>query len=140
MTIIKINRENVMKRLIFVILLTILCAAILYTCASPLAVGNNFGPTNTFKSRPITSSNLFLAVQVLSSSINIGFYTNSGFISNSMETITSSSGITGYYPIINFQNGAVSGTITFIDESELKITFQNHNPPYFKMWDVICSK
>lgn len=127
-----------MKRLIFLIL-TVLCATILYTCASPVAIGSNFGPTNTFKSRPIVSSNVCLAVQVSANDINIGFYTNTAFISNSMETIAGSNGITGYYPIINFQNGAVSGTITFIDESELKITFQNHNSPYFKMWDVICS-
>lgn len=128
-----------MNKLIFLILLTVLCATMLYTCASPIAVGSNFGPTNIFKSRPIVSSNVCLAVQVEANNINIGFYTNSAFMSNSMETIDASNGITGLYPIINFQNGAVSGTITFIDESELKITFQNHNSPYFKMWDVICS-
>lgn len=129
-----------MNKLIFLILLTVLCATMLYTCASPLAVEGSLGPQTNFKSRPIISSNVYLAVQVQNNSISIGFYTTNGFISNSMETITrDSNGITGLYPIINFQNGAVSGTITFIDESELKITFQNHNSPYFKMWDVICS-
>lgn len=128
-----------MNKLIFLIL-TVLCATILYTCTSPLAVENL--PQGVFKSRAIVGSNICLGVTVSNQNqaIKIGFMTNtnSGFISPEIIPRGTDT-ITGYYPIINFQNGAVSGTITFIDESELKITFQNHNSPYFKMWDVICS-
>lgn len=142
--------EFVMKRLIFFVF-TVLTSTILYTCVSPLAVDLPFSGSRSFFSKPIISSstaggnNTYLGVSVSARQIQIGFATgaNPPTIINQPETIDNSNGtnvISGVYPIINFQNGVMSGTITFIDEYELKITFQQHNFPYFKMWDVICSR
>lgn len=144
--------EFVMKRLIFFIFI-VLSSTILYTCASPLAVEGLPFNNATFYSKPIISSSsatTHLGVQVSARQIQIGFASGSitgGTITypasiTGAEPIDNSNGtniISGTYPIINFQNGVMSGTITFIDENELKITFQQHNSPYFKMWDVICS-
>lgn len=142
--------EFVMKRLIFFVF-TVLTSTILYTCVSPLAVDLPFSGSRSFFSKPIISSstaggnNTYLGVSVSARQIQIGFATgaNPPTTINQPETIDNSNGtnvISGVYPIINFQNGVMSGTITFIDEYELKITFQQHNFPYFKMWDVICSR
>lgn len=142
--------EFVMKRLIFFVF-TVLTSTILYTCVSPLAVEGLPFNNATFYSKPIISSggnNTYLGVQVSARQIQIGFATGTSTTPpnpnmNQPETINNSNGtniISGVYPIINFQNGVMSGTITFIDEYELKITFQQHNFPYFKMWDVICTR
>lgn len=146
--------EFVMKRLIFFVF-TVLTSTILYTCVSPLAVDLPNGIAgNSYYSKPIMRDNnsvISLGVEVSSAArINIGFADGTinapgGNISYTMtnpEQIDSNGTniISGVYPIINFQNGVMSGTITFIDETELKITFQQHNFPYFKMWDVICTR
>lgn len=143
--------EFVMKRLIFFVF-TVLTSTILYTCVSPLAVDLPFSGSRSFFSKPIISSgtaggdNTYLGVSVSARQIQIGFATGTSTTTptmSSQETIDNSNGtniISGVYPIINFQNGVMSGTITFIDDYELKITFQQHNFPYFKMWDVICSR
>lgn len=144
--------EFVMKRLIFFVF-TVLTSTILYTCVSPLAVDLPFSGSRSFFSKPIISSstasgnNTYLGVSVSARQIQIGFATGTSTtppttLTPDPETINSSGTniISGVYPIINFQNGVMSGTITFIDEYELKITFQQHNFPYFKMWDVICSR
>lgn len=144
--------EFVMKRLIFFVF-TVLTSTILYTCVSPLAVDIPSLARHGFVSKSIISSgtaggdNTYLGVQVSQSQIRIGFATGTGatppttYTFNNPETIDSrgTNIISGVYPIVNFQNGVMSGTITFIDENELKITFQQHNSPYFKMWDVICT-
>ena len=138
-----------MKRLIFFIF-TIICATILYTC-SPLAAEGltAAGVTGTtYYSGTITgNTETILGVNVQSETeITIGLYTNTNSSNQSIggtsETISSvgTNSISGTYPNISFYNGAVSGTIRFIDETQLKITFQQHISPYFKMWDVICSK
>lgn len=143
-----------MKRLIFFVL-TIICGITLYTCRSPLAVQNLAESSSTGKAyyssiAVITGSSqsTFLGVNVDSAeSITIGFVTaadrttamNIGVTAG--DTISSSATtntISGTYPNISFQNGVLSGTITFLDDTQLKITFQQNNSPYFKMQDVIC--
>ena len=141
-----------MNRLIF-FALTIICGIIVYTCASPLAVqglaeSSATGKTYYSSVAVITGSSqsTFLGVNVASAeSITIGFVTaqnrNSAAASAvSGDTIasTGTNTISGTYPNISFQNGVLSGTITFLDDTQLKITFQQNNSPYFKMQDVIC--
>lgn len=141
-----------MNRLIF-FALTIICGIIVYTCASPLAVqglaeSSATGKTYYSSVAVITGSSqsTFLGVNVASAeSITIGFVTaqnrNSAATSAvSGDTIASAgtNTISGTYPNISFQNGVLSGTITFLDDTQLKITFQQNNSPYFKMQDVIC--
>ena len=141
-----------MNRLIF-FALTIICGIIVYTCASPLAVqglaeSSATGKTYYSSVAVITGSSqsTFLGVNVASAeSITIGFVTaqnrNSAAASTvSGDTIASAgtNTISGTYPNISFQNGVLSGTITFLDDTQLKITFQQNNSPYFKMQDVIC--
>ena len=141
-----------MNRLIF-FALTIICGIIVYTCASPLAVqglaeSSATGKTYYSSVAVITGSSqsTFLGVNVASAeSITIGFVTaqnrNSAAASPvSGDTIASAgtNTISGTYPNISFQNGVLSGTITFLDDTQLKITFQQNNSPYFKMQDVIC--
>ena len=142
-----------MKRLIFFVL-TIICGITLYTCRSPLAVQNlaessSIGKAYYSSIAVITGSSqsTFLGVNVdTAESITIGFVTaadrttamatviTGDTISSSATTNT----ISGTYPNISFQNGVLSGTITFLDDTQLKITFQQNNSPYFKMQDVIC--
>ena len=140
-----------MNRLIF-FALTIICGIIVYTCASPLAVqglteSSSTGKTYYSSVAVITGSSqsTFLGVNVASAeSITIGFVTaqNRNSIAGSVlgDTIESAgtNTISGTYPNISFQNGVLSGTITFLDDTQLKITFQQNNSPYFKMQDVIC--
>ena len=133
--------------------LTIICGIIVYTCASPVAVqglaeSSATGKTYYSSVAVITGSSqsTFLGVNVASAeSITIGFVTaqnrNSAAASAvSGDTIASggTNTISGTYPNISFQNGVLSGTITFLDDTQLKITFQQNNSPYFKMQDVIC--
>ena len=141
-----------MNRLIFFVL-TIICGIIVYTCASPVAVqglAESSATGKTYYSSVAviagSSQSTFLGVNVASAeSITIGFVTaqnrNSAAASAvSGDTIASggTNTISGTYPNISFQNGVLSGTITFLDDTQLKITFQQNNSPYFKMQDVIC--
>lgn len=141
-----------MNRLIF-FALTIICGIIVYTCASPLAVqglaeSSATGKTYYSSVAVITGSSqsTFLGVNVASAeSITIGFVTaqnrnSAAALAVSGDTIASAgtNTISGTYPNISFQNGVLSGTITFLDDTQLKITFQQNNSPYFKMQDVIC--
>lgn len=141
-----------MNRLIF-FALTIICGIIVYTCASPLAVqglaeSSATGKTYYSSVAVITGSSqsTFLGVNVTSAeSITIGFVTaqnrnSAAALAVSGDTIASAgtNTISGTYPNISFQNGVLSGTITFLDDTQLKITFQQNNSPYFKMQDVIC--
>ena len=142
---------KIIKRLTISILFISIIGIILYTCSSPVAV-QGLTVNDTFTSEAIISSSsgdkTFLGVTVSSTSITLSFKsgTNAANTTNELgkkEVISAPDGtntISGVYPIVNFQDGAFSGTITFIDESQLKITFQQNNYPYFKMKDVTCKK
>lgn len=143
---------KIIKRLTISILFISIIGIILYTCSSPVAVQGLTVNNDTFNSEAIISSSsgdkTFLGVTVSSTSITLSFKS----VSNAANATTNELGeevisapdgtntISGVYPIVNFQDGAFSGTITFIDESQLKITFQQNNYPYFKMRDVTCKK
>ncbi len=142
---------KIIKRLTISILFISIIGIILYTCSSPVAVQGLTVNNDTFNSEAIISSSsgdkTFLGVTVSSTSITLSFksVTNAATTTNELgkEVISAPDGtntISGVYPIVNFQDGAFSGTITFIDESQLKITFQQNNYPYFKMRDVTCKK
>ena len=142
---------KIIKRLTISILFISIIGIILYTCSSPVAVQGLTVNNDTFNSEAIISSSsgdkTFLGVTVSSTSITLFFksVTNAANTTNELgkEVISAPDGtntISGVYPIVNFQDGAFSGTITFIDESQLKITFQQNNYPYFKMRDVTCKK
>ena len=140
-----------MKRLIFLIF-TVICGIILYTCASPLMVDGL--PSDTYySSKPIimgSTDDIFLGVQVSSSTIQIGLTVYDGATStygtlDSAETVNindveNGNAISGTYPNISFQNGVISGTIRFISDEQIKISFQQRIYPYTKMWDVVCEK
>ena len=143
---------KIIKRLTISILFISIIGIILYTCSSPVAV-QGLTVNDTFNSEAIISSSsgdkTFLGVTVSSTNITLSFKsvtnTNKSVTTNELgkEVISAPDGtntISGVYPIVNFQDGAFSGTITFIDESQLKITFQQNNYPYFKMRDVTCKK
>ena len=142
---------KIIKKLTISILFISIIGIILYTCSSPVAV-QGLTVNDTFTSEAIISPSggekkTFLGVKVSSTSITLSFKigTNAANATNELgkEEISAPDGtntISGVYPIVNFQNGAFSGTITFIDESQLKITFQQNNYPYFKMRDVTCKK
>lgn len=136
---------KIIKKLTISILFISIIGIILYTCSSPVAV-QGLTVNDTFTSEAIISSSsgckTFLGVTVSSTNITLSFTANT---TNELgkEVISAPDGtntISGVYPIVNFQDGAFSGTITFIDESQLKITFQQNNYPYFKMKDVTCKK
>ena len=144
--------EFFMNRLIL-FALTIICGVILYTCVSPVAAQGLTESQSTGKTYYSSvaviagsSSSTFLGVNVASAeSITIGFVTVASKAALANQTLTgdtiNSTGtnkISGTYPNISFQDGVLSGTITFLDDSQLKITFQQNNSPYFKMRDVIC--
>lgn len=144
--------EFFMNRLIL-FALTIICSVILYTCVSPVAAQGLTESQSTGKTYYSSvaviagsSSSTFLGVNVASAeSITIGFVTVASKAALANQTLTgdtiNSTGtnkISGTYPNISFQDGVLSGTITFLDDSQLKITFQQNNSPYFKMRDVIC--
>lgn len=133
--------------------LTIICGVILYTCVSPVAAQGLTESQSTGKTYYSSvaviagsSSSTFLGVNVASAeSITIGFVTVASKAALANQTLTgdtiNSTGtnkISGTYPNISFQDGVLSGTITFLDDSQLKITFQQNNSPYFKMQNVIC--
>ena len=137
-----------MKRLIFFIF-TIICSMISYTCVSPLAVEDlpNSAISTFYSSKPVMSSggnSTYLGVTVNRTAITIGFVGNAtppnvgttGDQINSAGTNT----ISGTYPNISFQDGVMSGTIRFMNDDQLKITFQQRIYPYLKMWDVVCEK
>lgn len=140
---------KIIKKLTISILFISIIGIILYTCSSPVAV-QGLTVNDTFNSEAIISSSsgdkTFLGVIVSSTSITLSFksVTNAANTNElGKEVISAPDGtntISGVYPIVNFQDGAFSGTITFIDESQLKITFQQNNYPYFKMRDVTCKK
>ena len=139
---------KIIKRLNIFILFISIIGIILYTCSSPVAV-QGLTVNDTFNSEAIISSSsgdkTFLGVTVSSTSITLSFKSVTTNATNELgkEVISAPDGtntISGVYPIVNFQDGAFSGTITFIDESQLKITFQQNNYPYFKMRDVTCKK
>lgn len=139
---------KIIKRLNISILFISIIGIILYTCSSPVAV-QGLTVNDTFNSEAIISSSsgdkTFLGVTVSSTSITLSFKSVTNNVTNELgkEVISAPAGtntISGVYPIVNFQDGAFSGTITFIDESQLKITFQQNNYPYFKMRDVTCKK
>lgn len=140
---------KIIKRLAISILFISIIGIILYTCSSPVAV-QGLTVNDTFTSEAIISSSsgnkTFLEVTVSSTNITLSFKsgTNAANATNlGKEEISAPAGtntISGVYPIVNFQDGAFSGTITFIDKSQLKITFQQNNYPYFKMRDVTCKK
>lgn len=141
-----------MNKLIFFI--TIICGIILYTCRSPVAVQGLAESSSTGKTYYSSiaviagnSQSTFLGVNVASAeSITIGFATGtdrnaviaSGIIGGDAINSAGTNTISGTYPNISFHNGVLSGTITFLDDTQLKITFQQNNSPYFKMQDVIC--
>ena len=142
---------KIIKRLTISILFISIIGIILYTCSSPVAV-QGLTVNDTFTSEaiiisPSSGDKTFLGVTVSSTSITLSIksVTNAVNATNELgkEEISAPAGtntISGVYPIVNFQDGAFSGTITFIDESQLKITFQQNNYPYFKMRDVTCKK
>lgn len=141
---------KIIKRLNIFILFISIIGIILYTCSSPVAV-QGLTVNDTFNSEAIISSSsgdkTFLGVTVSSKNITLSLsfksVTNNATNELGKEVISAPDGtntISGVYPIVNFQDGAFSGTITFIDESQLKITFQQNNYPYFKMRDVTCKK
>lgn len=145
---------KIIKKLTISILFISIIGIILYTCSSPVAV-QGLTVNDTFNSEAIISSSsgdkTFLGVTVSSTSITLSLYfksvSNAANATNATElgkeVISAPDGtntISGVYPIVNFQDGAFSGTITFIDKSQLKITFQQNNYPYFKMRDVTCKK
>ena len=140
---------KIIKRLAISILFISIIGIILYTCSSPVAVQGLTVNNDTFNSEAIISSSsgdkTFLGVTVSSTSITLSFKSVTNAATNELgkEVISAPDGtntISVVYPIVNFQDGAFSGTITFIDESQLKITFQQNNYPYFKMRDVTCKK
>lgn len=140
---------KIIKRLAISILFISIIGIILYTCSSPVAVQGLTVNNDTFNSEAIISSSsgdkTFLGVTVSSTNITLSFKSVTNAATNELgkEVISAPDGtntISGVYPIVNFQDGAFSGTITFIDESQLKITFQQNNYPYFKMRDVTCKK
>ena len=136
-----------MKRLIFFIF-TIICSMTLHTCVSPLAVEDlpSSAISTFYSSKPVMSSggnSTYLGVTVNRTAITIGFVngnaagtTVNGDTVNSAGTNT----ISGTYPNISFQDGVMSGTIRFMNDDQLKITFQQRIYPYLKMWDVVCEK
>lgn len=139
-----------MKRLIFLIF-TIICGIILYTCASPVAVeGLQQGTGTYYSSKPIivgrtTGNDIFLGVEVTSSSIRVGLTVGDGNNAavESVETVNitnveNGNAISGTYPNISFQDGVISGTIRYISDNQIKISFQQRIYPYTKMWDVVC--
>lgn len=139
-----------MKRFIFLIF-TIICGIILYTCASPVAVeGLQQGTGTYYSSKPIivgrtTGDDIFLGVGVTSSSIQVGLTVGNGTgaIVESVETVNitnveNGNAISGTYPNISFQDGVISGTIRYISDNQIKISFQQRIYPYTKMWDVVC--
>ena len=135
-----------MKKLIFLIF-TIICGIILYTCASPLMV-DGLQSNNFYSSKPIivgstAADDIFLCVQIASSSIEVGFaFGNTGTIESpetvNINDVETGNAISGTYPNISFQNGIISGTIRYISDEQIKISFQQRIYPYTKMWDVVC--
>ena len=133
-----------MKRLIFFIF-TIICSMTLYTCISPLAVEDlpSSAISTFYSSSPVMSSggnSTYFGVTVSSTSITIGFTTNGGTVSGDTVSSSGTNTISGTYPNISFQDGVMSGTIRFMNDDQLKITFQQRIYPYLKMWDVVCEK
>ena len=133
-----------MKRLIFFIF-TIICSMILYTCVSPLAVEDlpNSAISTFYSSKPVMSSggnSTYLGVTVNRTSITIGFTTKGSTVSGDTVSSAGTNTISGTYPNISFQDGVMSGTIRFMNDDQLKITFQQRIYPYLKMWDVVCEK
>ena len=132
-----------MKRLIFFIF-TLICGIILYTCASPLAIeGLPQEAISTFYSSKPVMNNIYLGVDVKSTEINIGFVGANDSPSDEIVNINdveNGNAISGTYPNISFQNGLISGTIRFISDEQIKISFQQRIYPYTKMWDVVCEK
>ena len=138
-----------MKRLIFFIF-TIICSMILYTCVSPLAVEDlpSSAISTFYSSKPVMSSggnSTYLGVTVNRTSITIGFVNgnatppNVGTTGDQINSAGTNT-ISGTYPNISFQDGVMSGTIRFMNDDQLKITFQQRIYPYLKMWDVVCEK
>ena len=133
-----------MKRLIFFIF-TIICSMILYTCVSPLAVEDlpSSAISTFYSSKPVMSSggnSTYLGVTVNRTSITIGFTTKGSTVSGDTVSSAGTNTISGTYPNISFQDGVMSGTIRFMNDDQLKITFQQRIYPYLKMWDVVCEK
>lgn len=141
-----------MKKLI-ILIFTVIIGIILYTCSSPTAVegidSSTVSSSVFYSSTPIfnggTGNNsVYLGVRITNAeSISIGFYsigTNGTNAIGSVETITSTgtNTISGAYPVINFQNGVISGTINISDQRQIKVTFQLNNSPYIRMQDVVC--
>lgn len=141
-----------MKKLI-ILIFTVIMGIILYTCSSPTAVegidGSTVSSSVYYSSTPIFNggtgnSSVYLGVQISSAeNITIGFYSIGTSATNaigSVETITSqgTNTISGAYPVINFQNGVISGTINISDQRQIKVTFQLNNSPYIRMQDVVC--
>lgn len=141
-----------MKKLI-ILIFTVIIGIILYTCSSPTAVegidSSTVSSSVYYSSTPIfnggTGNNsVYLGVQISGAeNITIGFYSIGTSTTNaigSVETITSqgTNTISGAYPVINFQNGVISGTINISDQSQIKVTFQLNNSPYIRMQDVVC--
>ncbi len=137
-----------MKRLIFFIF-TVICGIILYTCASPLAI-DGLQTATFYSSKPIivgstTDDDIFLCVQVNTSYIEVGLAVGNTTTANldSPETVRitdseTGDAISGTYPNISFQNGLISGSIRYISDEQIKISFQQRIYPYTKMWDVVC--
>ena len=132
-----------MKRLIFLIF-TVICGIILYTCASPLAIeGLPQEAISIFYSSKPIMNDIYLGVDVKGAEINIGFVGANENPSDEIVNINdveNGNAISGTYPNISFQNGVISGTIRFISDEQIKISFQQRIYPYTKMWDVICEK
>ena len=147
---------KMIKRLIIFVLLISIIGILLYTCSAPTAVegltaaggsGTAFvseavipggtGGNSTFL--VVTPNPTSIAISLRSAASAADAATTTTTIGT--ETITSSSNqISGVYPYVNFQGGGYSGAITFLNEEKIKITFQQHDYPYFKMRDVICAK
>ena len=127
-----------MKRLIFFIF-TIICATVLYTCASPVAAELPSTAAGDYFSKSVIGDTV-LGVNVSSSSITIGFTTQGAQLTGTIINSSGTNTISGEYPNINFQNDSISGAIKFASEDQLKITFQQRVYPYLKMWDVVCDK
>ena len=131
-----------MKKLIFLIF-TIICGIILYTCASPLMV-DGLPSDIYYSSKPIINGTTatYLAVNVSSTSIQVGFSDGNNMGTNpeivTVNDVENGNAISGTYPNISFQNGLISGTIRFISDEQIKISFQQRIYPYTKMWDVVC--
>lgn len=146
---------KMIKRLIIFVLLISIIGILLYTCSAPTAVEGLTaagGSGTAFVSEAVipggTGNSTFLVVTPSSTSIAIALKSGTDAAAAAAtgtdigtETITSSSNqISGVYPYVNFQGGGYSGAITFLNEEKIKITFQQHDYPYFKMRDVICTK